>query len=282
MADSYREISWKKSTRAARFKGSFIILKSAKVKIRHTDVFLHNNENKSQLIKLFFNWIIDNRRKTLNTLRTKSLYLSAEGYCQRLSTSNVSSIDSPVSTHVVADLYLWHMRNMLGDTDIFILALASFYSANLILYSDTVARREIVGMSDAEIEEDNRNALIGFHAFTGCDYTSSFFHSSKTKSWKTMNSKSRFKEVMTRLGENGFVHDDLCRTLGGFACTMYGGGHMKDVNTLRFYKFTEKQNRENKYVHLSALLPCQATLKLHRLHANRVAYLMKKILSYSG
>ena len=137
-------------------------------------------------------------------------------------------------------------------------------------------------MSDAEIEEDNRNALIGFHAFTGCDYTSSFFHSSKTKSWKTMNSKSRFKEVMTRLGENGFVHDDLCRTLGGFACTMYGGGHMKDVNTLRFYKFTEKQNRENKYVDLSELLPCQDTLKLHRLYANRVAYLMKKIFSYSG
>ena len=29
-------------------------------------------------------------------------------------------------------------------------------------------------MSDVEIEEDNRNALIGFHAFTRCEFTSHF------------------------------------------------------------------------------------------------------------
>ena len=61
-----------------------------------------------------------------------------------------------------------------GDTDIFILALTSFYSANLILDSGTGAGRKIVRMSDVEIEEDNRNALIGFHAFTRCEFTSHF------------------------------------------------------------------------------------------------------------
>ena len=131
-------------------------------------------------------------------------------------------------------------------------------------------------MSDVEIEEDNRNTLIGFHAFTRCDYTSSFFGKGKTTSWKKMNSKSRFKEVMTRLGENDSVDDDLCRTLDEFVCTMYGGGCAEDVSTLRFNKFTEKQKRENKYVDLSTLPPCQATLKLHTFRANRVAYLMKR------
>ena len=63
-----------------------------------------------------------------------------------------------------------------------------------------------------------------------------------------MNSKSRLKEVMTRLGGNDSVDDDLCGTLGEFACTMYGDRRAKDVNTLRFKKFTEKQNRENKYL----------------------------------
>ena len=131
-------------------------------------------------------------------------------------------------------------------------------------------------MSDVEIEEDNRNTLIGFHAFTRCDSTSSFFGKGKTTSWKKMNSKSRFKEVMTRLGENDSVDDDLCRTLDEFVCTMYGGGRAEDVSTLRFNKFTEKQKRENKYVDLSTLPPCQATLKLHTFRANRVAYLMKR------
>ena len=94
--------------------------------------------------------------------------------------------------------------------------------------------------------------------------------------WKTMNSKSRLKEIMTRLGENDSVDDDLCRTLDEFVCTMYGGGRAEDVSTLRFNKFTEKQKRENKYVDLSTLPPCQATLKLHTFRANRVAYLMKR------
>ena len=91
-----------------------------------------------------------------------------------------------------------------------------------------------------------------------------------------MNSKPSFKEAMTRLGENDSADDHLCRTLGEFVCTVYGGGRTKDVNTLWFNKFTEKQNRENKYVDLSALQSCQVTLKLHILPANRVAYLMKR------
>ena len=44
------------------------------------------------------------------------------------------------------------------------MALTSFYSTNLILDSGTGAGRKIVQMSDVEIEEGNRNALISFHS----------------------------------------------------------------------------------------------------------------------
>ena len=94
-----------------------------------------------------------------------------------------------------------------------------------------------------------------------------------------MNSKCCFKEVMTRLGENDSVDDDLCRTLGKCVCTMYCGGHAKGINAVRFNQLTVKQNRENKYVGLLALLPCQATLKLHNLRANKSGLLDEKILS---
>ena len=95
-------------------------------------------------------------------------------------------------------------------------------------------------MSDVEIDEENRNALIGFHAFTTCDYTSSFFRKGKTTSWKAMNSKSRFREVMARPGENDSVDDDLCRTFREFISTLCGGGRAKDVNAPRFNKLTVK------------------------------------------
>ena len=58
------------------------------------------------------------------------------------------------------------IRSHSGDTDIFIMVLTSFYSTNLILDSGTGAGRKIVRLSDVEIEQDKRNALIGFHAFT--------------------------------------------------------------------------------------------------------------------
>ena len=156
MADSYKA----NTTRAARCEEPFTILESVKVKIQDTNVFLHENENKSQLIKLFFNWLIDNRRKTLNTLRTTSLYLSTEGYClKRLSISDVHSIDSLVPIHEEADFGLMvHakyaidsntqviIRSHSGDTDIFIMTLTSFYSTNLILDSGTGAGRKILRM----------------------------------------------------------------------------------------------------------------------------------------
>ena len=245
VADSYREIFWKKSTSAARGEG-FTILKSAKVKIQGTSAFRHENENKSLLIKLFSKWFIDSKRKTLNALRRTSLYLSTEGYCQQLPISDVTSIDNLMSKHEEADFRLMvHAKHAIdsnipviirwlsADTNTFVMALTSFYSTNLILDSGTGAGRKIIRVSDVEIEEGNRNALISFHPFTRCEQTSSFFHKRKTTSWKTMNSKSRFKEVMTRLGENNSVDDDLYRTLGKCVCTMYGDGRTKAFNGLR-------------------------------------------------
>ena len=68
------------------------------VKIRDTNAFLHENEKKSQHDKLFFKWPTDSRSKTLNTLRIKSLNLPTEGYFQRLSISDVSFLNSLMST----------------------------------------------------------------------------------------------------------------------------------------------------------------------------------------
>ena len=59
------------------------------------------------------------------------------------------------------------IRSHSGDTDIFIIILTSFYSTNLILNSGTGAERKILRMSDVEMEEDNRNALLVFTPSSG-------------------------------------------------------------------------------------------------------------------
>ena len=228
------------------------------------------NMNMKISLKLFFNWLIDSKRKTSNTLKTTSLYLSKEGYYQRLPISDVSSIDRLMLKHEEADFRLMvHAKHAIdskspviiwshsADKDIFIMALTSFYSTNLILDSGTGAGRNIVRiMPDVEIEEDNRNVLISFLCFTECDYTSSLFCKGKTTSRRAMNSKSHFKEVMIRLGENNSVDDNLCRKLGKFGCTMYGVGYAKDINAIRFNKLSSIWSRIEK-ISMWACHPCR-------------------------
>ena len=73
----------------------------------------------------------------------------------------------------------------------------------------------------------------------------SFFRKGKKTCWKTLNSKSCFKEAKKNLGENGSVDKNLSNTLGDFLSAIYHDrGHVKDVDILRFNNFTEKQKRE--------------------------------------
>ena len=57
-----------------------------------------------------------------------------------------------------------------------------------------------------------------------------------------MNSKSRFKKAMARLGEHDLVDDEISRTLGKFVCPMYDARCAKYVNALGFNRLAVKQN----------------------------------------
>ena len=75
-------------------------------------------------------------------------------------------------------------RSHSGDTDIFVMVVRFFYSTSLILDTGSDARRKIVQEKRLCVNNDqvDRNALIGFHAFTGCGYISSFFRKA-TQTW---------------------------------------------------------------------------------------------------
>ena len=58
------------------------------------------------LSKSFFGWFIVDRRKILRMLKTKNLYLSTEGSCQRLLLSDISLVGNLISTHEEAGFRL--------------------------------------------------------------------------------------------------------------------------------------------------------------------------------
>ena len=97
-------------------------------------------------------------------------------------------------------------------------------------------------LSDFNLEEDKKNAIIGFHAFTGNDYsyTSSFFKKGKKMRWKVMEKKSKFVAAFTIFGTHWNVNDELFKTIQEFDCCLCGQ-KCKTANTVRYKMFFKKK-----------------------------------------
>ena len=88
--------------------------------------------------------------------------------------------------------------------------------------------------------EDLCSALIGFHAFTGCDTVSSFAGKGKSKAFKSLLMERNNVTAFKLLGENETITEDLLHQLEHFVCTMYGGDG-DDVNELRYRIYCSKR-----------------------------------------
>ena len=164
-----------------------------------------------------------------------------------------------------------------GETDIFILAVALLnYFRDRVVYDDRHGKsRKVFRFKDVDIEDDRIDALIGFHAFTGNDYISSFFRQGKETCSKILLANPKFKSVFANLGTLWEVADSLFSNLREFVCKLYSSSS-KHINKVRYNLFNQKYNRENKSIDMSVIPPCSSTLKLHSRRANFVSGIWKR------
>ena len=74
VTDTYRKASIKSSERRKRGSSAKILIGSIKSKVpRDMNKFMVNEENKTSLIKLIFNFIIDQKEQVLRMLKTEML-----------------------------------------------------------------------------------------------------------------------------------------------------------------------------------------------------------------
>ena len=112
------------------------------------------------------------------------------------------------------------------------------------------------------MSEDLKQALIGFHSFTGNDYTSSFFRKGKVACWKVVETNHRFLHALKELGLAWELAASAYKILEEYACVLYGPRKRK-ANDVPYDIFNRKYSNENKIVEFSLLPPCQSVLKLH-------------------
>ena len=167
-------------------------------------------------------------------------------------------------------------RSPSGDTDILVLmvSLLDEDRDRVTLDYGCGQSRHLIRMVDIDMSHGRKKGLIGVHAFTGCDYNSSFFRRGKEKCWKTMTKFSKFESAFENLGSMSMLSDEEFCTFEEFVCNLYGSKE-SGVDLVRYQIFMKKYATQKKVVDLSSLPTCKQVLQLHAARANTIAAIWK-------
>ena len=118
-------------------------------------------------------------------------------------------------------------------------------------------------------------SLIGVHAWTGCDSTSSFAGQGKVKAINLIRKNQHFREAFMKLGQECVVRDEMFETIQAFTCSMYcSNTNVKEVNILRYDLFCSKKGD----VSSGQIPPCKDALKQHTQRANYQSAIWRRSL----
>ena len=295
VADTYRQQSIKDPECMKRGCSERVIVQSAKSRIpRNFSQFLQNGNNKTRLIELVLSTLLQEKDEILHSLKSEKIYFSADGKCHYITKHENSVVNELSSNQEEADtkicLHAKHalgtendghviIRNHSGNVDINVILLSKINSeeeaSRVILDTNKGKNRKVIHLSDVNLSTKEKSALIGFHAFTGNDYTSAFFGKGKHSCWKIAVKNEEFLEVFSCLGDDWFINDDQLQALENFVYWLYGNRHFRDINKVRLSIFQKVYKQKNKIIDLPLLPPCQQTLKLHCRQCNYVAKIWK-------
>ncbi|KAM3598908.1 uncharacterized protein V6R79_024083 [Siganus canaliculatus] len=126
------------------------------------------------------------------------------------------------------------------DTDVFVLALGFCNKIDSHLYFQTVKDRTLhtidIDRLHAHLGEDKCDALVGLHAFTGCDTVSAMHGVGKIKAYKKLISQTEYITLFQQLGTSFSLSPEFCKAVEAFTCDLYDQ-KCGDVNNARVKLF---------------------------------------------
>lgn len=147
------------------------------------------------------------------------------------------------------------------DTDVRLLLVAHYHRVqcnHLWMMAGTKKNRKYIPIDTVhqKLPTDSTNALLPFHALTGCDTTSYFFGHTKKTAWRVFASNF---DLLNGLGE-GMLDANKISSAEKFVCLMYGVD-VESVDTARRIMFEKGTKHES-------LPPTSNSLQLHiqRVH----------------
>lgn len=129
--------------------------------------------------------------------------------------------------------------------------------------------------------------MIGFHAFTGSDFSPAFFNKGKKRPFILLQKNVEFQQAFAALGYVSLTEDllhDLFDVIQKFTCQMYNAKKSVDVDDGRFqlfvgsYKATDVNENFTKKVRsfdASSIPPCKSELYQQFLRAHYISSIWK-------
>ena len=132
--------------------------------------------------------------------------------------------------HYCRDSGADYARVKTKDSNVFFLLLFYAKQLRIKIILDTGGR--LINITD--IAEDYTDewcaALLGLHAFTGCDSTSSFPGKGNLRPLKVLQNASKFAAVLTIFGNNWELDEKPVKSVEEFVCVLFGHMTIKKVN----------------------------------------------------
>lgn len=303
--DMYKVNSVKASERTRRGTSEKRIIKGVMTK-KPSDWkhFLSNEENKKQLISVLLQvWSEDDMakdlvgRKVIFVKEDKAILLTSKNGKKTLATqvSELKSDQEETDSRVV--LYCKYAKDQgfenvnvkSPDSDIFFILLHHVHhlpGIRLFLETGKSTKQRIIDVSDFAHKSSPEycSALLGLHAFSGCDSTSAFKGMGKVKPIKLMQQRNKFIKPLAELGESWTVSSDLLSALEEFTCALYGKPRITDVDEVRYLMMKERCKGDGEeitgsvHVDLSSFPPCKDSLEQHIRRANYQVGIWKRAL----
>lgn len=243
--------------------------------------FLAAGKNKESLVNfLFEEW----RNVSTAILENKVVFLAHDSSCHSLSSTedelSVQQIDELECDHEEADTRLLLHANHASqtcsrvvirsvDTDVLVLAVGLQHSIDAELFVNTGNRIFSVPAISQVMGDAKCKAVIGVHAFTGCDSISAFRNKGKVKA---MNLLPTHVAAFQELGSSLSCDQNMVAGLERFVCDLYGQGQCDSVDAARYNWFRLGCKSE------VSLPPNKDSLMLHIRRANYQACIFRRSL----
>ena len=245
--DVYEENSIKDVKRARRSSGNLVLKKIVPTsQIKQWQQLLSSGDFKNKLIS----YLVSDWKMFADLPNGKMLIVTDGADAFEITTTSSCLIPELRSNHQEADTrILLHAKHASAsydhvivatpDTDVFLIALSQISRINVHVYmlTETKDKRRLIDVNACKrfnktkhTDDKFSTALLGFHAFTGCDTTSAFAGKGIVKPLQLMGKHNQFVKSFLKLGSTFDTTELDFAAFEGFTCHMYG---IKDAHGLR-------------------------------------------------